>query len=125
MCQPSFTPGGLPQLDHNSLCIICIYQISLSARVVEGMGLWDAESPERHWAYLGKFASLTKGMTDQNRTALLSQANRHVIRKAFGKLGGFHRTSIIYIILQNMQIKSFHFTVQADLKLIAVSASPH
>ncbi len=64
------------------------------------MGLWDAESHERHWAYLGKFASLTMGMTHENRAALLSSANKYATRKVFGKLGKSCKINMLNKLIQ-------------------------
>lgn len=49
-------------------------QVFYSPRRTPGVGLTDGESLERLWSYLGKFSRITKELTPENRTDLLTDA---------------------------------------------------
>lgn len=51
-----------------------VYQVKYSPRATPGAGLFDGEGTERLWSYLGKFRLITKEMTPENRTDLLTEA---------------------------------------------------
>ncbi|CAG2250597.1 unnamed protein product [Mytilus edulis] len=63
------------------------YSSSFNPRKTLGIGLTDGEGMERLWSYLGKFSSITKEMTPENRIDLLTDALIYYGQKKKQKLG--------------------------------------
>ena len=64
-----------------STCFI-VLQVSRSPRNIAGYGLSDGEVVEWLWAYLRRFASMTKEMRPSHRIDVLSDAIKHYARWA-------------------------------------------
>ncbi|XP_052063025.1 uncharacterized protein LOC127702761 [Mytilus californianus] len=62
-------------------------QILYGPRRTENHGLTDGEGIERLWSYLGGFSSITKEMTPENRTDLLTDGLIYFGQKIRDKLG--------------------------------------
>ncbi|XP_062616844.1 uncharacterized protein LOC134278551, partial [Saccostrea cucullata] len=62
-------------------------QMIMSPRQTLGNGLTDGEGIERLWSYLGHFSCITKEMTPENRTDLLTDALIHYGQKIREKQG--------------------------------------
>ena len=56
-------------------------------RNITGYGLSDGEVVERLWAYLRRFASMTKEMGPSHRIDVLSDAIKHYARGATCNIG--------------------------------------
>ena len=63
------------------------HQVLFNPRKTLGIGLTDGEGMERLWSYLGKFSSITKEMTPENRIDLLTDALIYYGQKKKQKLG--------------------------------------
>jgi hypothetical protein len=64
-------------------------QVLYSPRRKAGLGLTDGEGVECLWSYLGKFSSITKEMSPENRNDLLVDALTHYGERIVRKLGEF------------------------------------
>ncbi|CAG2209726.1 unnamed protein product [Mytilus edulis] len=62
-------------------------QILLGPRRTENHGLTDGEGIERLWSYLGGFSTITKEMTPENRTDLLTDGLIYFGQKIRDKIG--------------------------------------
>ncbi|XP_052086482.1 uncharacterized protein LOC127723773 [Mytilus californianus] len=62
-------------------------QILYGPRRTKNLGLTDGEGIERLWSYLGKFSSITKEMSPENRTDLLTDGLIYYGQKIKDKLG--------------------------------------
>ena len=69
-----------------STCFI-VLQVSRNPRNIAGYGLSDGEVVERLWAYLRRFASMTKEMRPSHRIDVLSDAIKHYARWASLNIG--------------------------------------
>ncbi|VDI77370.1 Hypothetical predicted protein, partial [Mytilus galloprovincialis] len=69
-------------------------QVIFNPRKTLGIGLTDGEGMERLWSYLGKFSSITKEMTPENRIDLLTDALIYYGQKKKQKLGASLVTKI-------------------------------
>lgn len=84
-------------------------QVLYGPRRTPGIGLTDGESLERLWSYLGKFSAITKEMTPENRTDLLTEALMHYGRKIRDRIctslpGKMEKA----VILENSSKNSLH-----------------
>lgn len=75
-------------------------QILYGPRRTQDFGLTDGEGIERLWSYLGRFSSITKEMTPENRTDLLTDGLLYYGQKIKDKFGDtlvskFKRASIL------------------------------
>ena len=68
-----------------------------SPRNIAGYGLSDGEVVERLWAYLRRFASMTKEMRPSHRIDVLSDAIKHYARCASCNIGMLLNFLCIYV----------------------------
>ena len=62
-----------------------------------GVGLSDGEGLERLWSYLRRFSGMTKVMTPEHRSSVLSQGLAHYCRKKVSNIGKF--SALVFILL--------------------------
>lgn len=77
------------QREYNLDKCIFFLQILYGPRRTKNLGLTDGEGIERLWSYLGKFSSITKEMSPENRTDLLTDGLIYYGQKIKDKLGNF------------------------------------
>ena len=68
---------------------IGILQVQYNPRRLTNAGLADGECMERLWTYLRKFADVTKSMSSDRRTDVLSSALLHYATKTRESMGKY------------------------------------
>ena len=82
------SPGQSSCGSHNVL--YAIVQFKYSPRNLEGFGLTDSEVVERLWAYLRRFARMTKEMRPSHRIDVLTDGLIHYAEQSSKRLSKFH-----------------------------------